>query len=74
MNNKTPDEEIKDDTILGWKEVQPKTGGKSRVTIWRWEQKGIFPKRVRTGPNSIGWFNSQINEWHENLKNKGEDR
>jgi prophage regulatory protein len=32
-------------------------------TIWRWEQAGKFPRRIRLGPNSIGWRESEIAQW-----------
>lgn len=32
-------------------------------TIWRWEKSGQFPQRIRLGGNSVGWLESEINEW-----------
>lgn len=32
-------------------------------TIWRWEQQGIFPKRVKIGPNAVAWIEREIDEW-----------
>lgn len=37
--------------------------GVSRVTLWRWERKGLLPKRTHYGPNCCGWTSSQIEEW-----------
>jgi len=37
--------------------------GISRVTQWRLERKGLAPKRVSIGDNSIGWLKSEIQEW-----------
>lgn len=37
--------------------------GVSHPTIWRWEQKGLFPKRVSLGKNSTGWVESEIRDW-----------
>jgi prophage regulatory protein len=37
--------------------------GKSRTTLWRWELEGKFPKRVKTGSNSIGWLDDEIIGW-----------
>lgn len=42
-----------------------KITGKSGVTIWRDEKAGRFPKRVRIGSNSMGWFEDEILEWLE---------
>lgn len=35
----------------------------SAVHIWRLEQKGEFPRRVRLGPNRIAWVEAEIVEW-----------
>ena len=45
--------------------------GVSHPTIWRWEKAGRFPRRINLGPNSTGWFESEVAEW---LKNKAEQR
>ncbi|MFU4390355.1 helix-turn-helix transcriptional regulator [Pseudomonas paraeruginosa] len=37
--------------------------GLSRSTIWRLEQEGNFPKRVRLGSNSVAWRLSDLNTW-----------
>ena len=39
--------------------------GLSRVTIWRREREGDFPRRVRLGGNSVGWLESDIEAWIE---------
>ncbi|MCP4400851.1 MAG: AlpA family phage regulatory protein [bacterium] len=39
--------------------------GRSRVSRWRDERAGKFPKRVHIGPNAIGWFEDEIQEWLE---------
>ncbi len=44
-----------------------KTSGLSRTTRWRLESIGLFPKRRVIGPNSVGWLESEITEWQENL-------
>jgi prophage regulatory protein len=51
------------DPILPYEEVRPLTGNKDRATLWRWEQAGRFPKRIKTGPNSIGWKLSAVLAW-----------
>ena len=43
----------------------------SDATIWRREKMGDFPKRVKLGGNSVGWFECEIDEW---LANKAEER
>jgi prophage regulatory protein len=35
----------------------------SDPTVWRLEQIGRFPKRIRLGGNSCGWFEDEIDDW-----------
>ena len=35
----------------------------SRVTRWRLEQEGKFPKRYKITQNTIGWLSSELDEW-----------
>jgi predicted DNA-binding transcriptional regulator AlpA len=35
----------------------------SRSQIWRLEQAGAFPRRLRVGRRKIAWRMSDINEW-----------
>lgn len=37
--------------------------GLSGPTIWRMEQAGKFPQRLRLGGNSCGWLVSEIDDW-----------
>lgn len=37
--------------------------GLSRTTIYRLEQQGQFPKRVKLGSNSVAWRMSEILTW-----------
>lgn len=37
--------------------------GVSRVTLWRWENAGEFPLRIKIGPNRVGWRVSEIEDW-----------
>ncbi|MEE9304119.1 MAG: AlpA family phage regulatory protein [Thiotrichaceae bacterium] len=59
------------DQFIPLPEVQKITGGKSRSTIYRWSRTGIFPKPRKTGPNSIGWLKSEIDEWLKQFQNRG---
>lgn len=43
----------------------------SDATIWRLEKAGKFPRRIKLGGNSVGWFNSEIEIW---LSKKSADR
>ena len=48
--------------ILREAEVKHKTG-LSRATRWRWAQAGLFPQKVRLGPNSAGNFEDEVDDW-----------
>ena len=48
--------------------------GASRATRWRWEREGRFPKRLRTGPNSVGWRLSELVRWIDGVAGGGQER
>jgi prophage regulatory protein len=50
--------------ILREREVAQLTH-RSRVSRWRDERAGRFPRRVRIGPNAVGWFADEIPAWLE---------
>ncbi len=37
--------------------------GMSDTTIWRMEQEGKFPKRLRLGGSACGWLLSEVSAW-----------
>jgi prophage regulatory protein len=39
--------------------------GLDRVTIWRRERAGDFPKRIQLSPNRVGFFEDEIAAWLE---------
>ena len=45
-------------------EVLDRTG-LGRTTVWRKEREGTFPKRRRITGTTIGWLESEIDEWIE---------
>ena len=51
--------------ILLKPEVQSKVG-KSDATIYREEMAGRFPQRIKLGANSVGWLESEVEEWLDN--------
>jgi prophage regulatory protein len=53
--------------ILRRREVIAKTG-LSKSTIDRQEARGLFPKRVPLGENSIGWWEHEIDECLESRR------
>ena len=46
--------------VRGWAGAEKKTE-KKRVTLWRGVRAGTFPAEL--GPNSIGWFEDEIDAW-----------
>ena len=51
--------------ILREPEVKARTGT-SRVTRWRGARNRTFPAPVQLGPNSVGWYEDDIDEWLAN--------
>lgn len=54
-------------TILRWPTVKATTG-LSRVSVWRMEKTGKFPLRLQLGNNSVGWLESEIQDWIQNRR------
>jgi len=48
--------------ILREPEVKRRSG-KSRAQRWRDIRAGLFPAPIELGPNSIGWFEDEIDDW-----------
>ena len=48
--------------IRGWSGAEKKTG-KSRVQLWRDVRDGKFPAPIELGPNSVAWFEDEIDDW-----------
>lgn len=49
-------------TILKLEEVIQRTG-KKRSTIQADSKTGAFPAPIKTGIKSVGWIESEIDEW-----------
>ncbi|MCZ6718346.1 MAG: AlpA family phage regulatory protein [Gammaproteobacteria bacterium] len=56
------------DRFLPIEEVRRIAGNKSRRTIYRWMDLGVFPKSIEIGPNSVAWSESAIKGWVEAKK------
>lgn len=54
------------DRLLSTKQVQGYIQA-SRVSIWRWEKEGKFPKHIKLG-RSIRWRESDIQAWINGLQ------
>ena len=37
--------------------------GLSKVTIWRLEQRGEFPRKLALSPNRVGWLENEVQDW-----------
>ncbi len=37
--------------------------GLSKVTIWRMEREGTFPRRRQLSSGSVGWLDEEVEEW-----------
>ena len=44
--------------------------GVSWMTLRRWEDAGLFPRRIKLGPNSVAWRECDIDEWCASRKTK----
>ena len=62
MTNPAPSQETGRTIISGYRAVEEKTG-KSRQQIWRDIRAGSFPAPIELGPNSVGWFADELEEW-----------
>ena len=51
-----------------------KITGVSRTQWWRLEGKGDAPKRVRLGPNMVGWLRDELYSWIAERAAKRETR
>ena len=40
----------------------------SDMQIWRLEKAGMFPRRIRLGPNRVGWSLREVVDWMEARK------
>lgn len=61
--NKNPVVKIREISFTGimpWKDVQLVNGGISRVTAWREEMAGRFPKRVKISLGRVGWVGPEM--------------
>lgn len=57
-------------TVLRLTQVLAKTS-LSKTTIYRLEAAGKFPKRVRLGENSTGWYAHEIDDFLATLGRVG---
>jgi len=48
--------------LLRWKEVHAQTG-LSRSTVWRYERRGEFPRRIQLTTRTVGWLEDEVTNW-----------
>ena len=48
--------------IIRDKKVKERTG-LGRVQRWRCVKAGTFPAPIQLGPNSVGWYEDEIDQW-----------
>ena len=48
--------------IRGYKALTATIGG-SRVKVWRDVRDGQFPAPIVLGPNSVEWYEDEVDEW-----------
>ncbi|WP_296625964.1 AlpA family phage regulatory protein [Rhizorhabdus sp.] len=61
MNDNSPKDRRKD-RLLRIAQVRERTG-LSVATVYRREAVGTFPLRVRLGPRSVAWYESDIDDF-----------
>ena len=49
--------------LIRFRDVQAKIGGLSRSTVWRFEQKGLFPKRRAVSSKIVVWDEGEVDAW-----------
>lgn len=52
------------DVFIRWPTIQ-EVSALSRVTVWRMERDGKFPRRRQLSANSVGWLKSEVDAWVE---------
>lgn len=65
MTNTAPPQDRSRNLIAGYRAIELMTG-KSRQQIWRDIRAGKFPAPIELGPNSVGWFEYEVDEWLAN--------
>ena len=64
---------LRETKILRWAELQPVLG-LSRMTIYRMEKAGTFPKRIQINSGSVGWLEHEVEAWlADRMANRVED-
>lgn len=62
MMTDTPAPDRTRDSILRIADVRRRTG-LSVATVYRREEAGTFPRRIRLGVKMVGWYESDVSRW-----------
>ena len=54
--------------IIRFNELKRLIGGIDRTTVKRWENEGLFPRRIKLGEKSMGWLLQDVNLWIESKR------
>lgn len=54
--------------MIGMREMMKILAVRSRTTIYKLIKSGAIPAPCRIGTSRLAWRNSDITEWHRNLK------
>lgn len=49
--------------IIDYADLSAKGINASRVTLWRWEKAGKFPKRVRISHLKVVWVEAEVDAY-----------
>ncbi len=42
-------------------------------TLYRWEKRSDFPKRIKLGPSSSGWRKAELEQWLDRQASEAEE-
>ena len=64
---------LRETKILRWADLKPILG-LSRMTVYRMEKAGPFPKRIQINSGSVGWLEHEVEAWlAERMASRVED-
>jgi prophage regulatory protein len=49
--------------MIGWQELRAAGISWTKVYVRRLEKRGLFPKRIRMGPQTTRWLASEVEAW-----------
>ena len=53
------------DCFLSVRQAMAVANVRSRATLWKWEQQGIFPKAHKVGARKVAYLESELRLWIE---------